>query len=145
MNTQIRRTIPRFYYLMTPAFILLDYLLGVNIRAAALDAFPLYKNVYYGFCILCGIVVFVLPQASAIVALVESVIIIFITMLSVLQPLLENLEQAAELTGDWKAAEAFHFEGTMNLLMAATITVIAFRTSLADLAKRSDVTNSDMM
>jgi hypothetical protein len=87
----------------------------------------------------------VLPQASAIVALVESVIIIFITMLSVLQPLLENLEQAAELTGDWKAAEAFHFEGTMNLLMATTITVIAFRTSLADLAKRSDVTNSDMM
>ncbi len=68
MNKGLGHTIPRSYYLLTPAFILLDYAVGVNVRAAALDAMPLYKNLYYGFCILCGVVVFVWPLASAVVA-----------------------------------------------------------------------------
>jgi hypothetical protein len=143
MNPRMGHAIPRYYYLMTPVFILLDYAVGVNIRVAALDAMPLYKNLYYGFCIVCGIVVFVWPLTSAVVALLESAIIILITIWSLFRPIIESLEQVAELSGDWKAVEVLQFEGTTNLLMAATIAVLAFRMNAAALAGRSDPTGPD--
>ncbi len=55
-------TIPRIYYYLTPAFISLDYFGVANIRVAVLDSMPVYKNLYYGFCVACGIVVFFLPR-----------------------------------------------------------------------------------
>ena len=94
--------IPRYYYLLTPAFILLDYVVGINIRVAALDAMPGCKNLYYGFCVLCGVVVFVLPAASAVVAFVESTTLLFLTVPAVFRPLAANIEQFAELEADWE-------------------------------------------
>lgn len=135
VSRRVGRAIPRLYYLVTPAFILLDYLAGINIRVAALDAMPVYKNLYYGLCVLCGVLVLVLPAASAVVAFVESTILIFLTVPAVFRPLVENVEQFADLDADWQAAQAFQLEGAMNLLMAAAIAVLAFRMSLAALAK----------
>lgn len=127
--------IPRLYYLLTPAFILLDYVVGINIRVAVLDATPGYKNLYYGLCVLCGVVVFVLPRASVVVAFVESTILIFLTVPVVFRPLVENIERFGDLDADWHAAQVLPLEGTLNLLMAATIAVLAFRMSLSALAK----------
>ncbi len=138
MERPTLRTIPRLYYLMTPAFILLDYAAGVNVRTAALDGMPLQKNLYYGFCVLCGVIVFVAPRASAVVAIFESIIIVLITMLSMLRPIIEALEQVANLEGDWRAAETIGFEGGTNVLMATMIAVIAFRSALAAVAAVSD-------
>ena len=145
MSVGLGRAIPRFYYLLTPAFILLDYAVGVNIRAAALDAMPLYKNLYYGFCILCGAVVFVWPLASAVVALVESSIIILITALSVLLPLLEMVNHAADLSGDWGLIDAFDFERVTNLLMAGMIAVLAFRLNVMLLTDPDGSTGRDVI
>ncbi len=135
VNRRVGRAIPRLYYLITPAFILLDYVVGIDIRVAALDAMPVYKSLYYGFCVLCGVLVLVLPAASAVVAFVESTIIIFLTVPAVFRPLVENVERFADLDADWQAGHAFQLEGALNLLMAAAIAVLAFRMSLAALAK----------
>lgn len=135
MTKRVGHAIPRFYYLVTPAFILLDYLAGINIRVAALDAMPGCKNLYYGFCVLCGVLVLVLPAASAVVAFVESTILLFLTVPEVFRPLAANLERFADLDADWQMTEAFPLEGMLNLLMVAAIAVLAFHMSLSALAK----------
>jgi hypothetical protein len=136
-------TIPRLYYLLTPAFILLDYAGGVSVRAAALDAMPSYKSLYYTFCILCAVVVFAWPCTSPVVALVESLIIIVITIMSVLLPVFESFRQVADLSGDWDLIEVFDMEKVTNLLMAGMIAVLAFRMNVATLAGLGDSKGRD--
>lgn len=136
MNESSRYSIPRLYYLVTPAFIALDYAVGVNVRVAVLDDLPQYKNLYYGFCILCGLAVWFLPRYSAVVALVESPVNLLITVLGMFLPYIENLQRLAELEGDWKAAETFSVEGYTNLMIASIIAVIAFHESSRSLARR---------
>ena len=137
MTRRVGHAIPRYYYLLTPAFIVLDYV-------AALDAMPGCKNLYYGFCVLCGMVVFVLPAASAVVAFAESTILLFLTVPAVFRPLAGNLERFADLDADWQMAEALPLEGTLNLLMAAAIAVLAFHMSLSALAKSNDPAGRDV-
>ena len=129
MNESKRYLIPRFYYFVTPAFVLLDYFGGLNIRVAVLDELPLYKNLYYGLCVLCGVIVFVRPWITPIVALCESTVNLLMTILSMFLPYLRNLEQVADLNGDWKAAETFGGEGLTNVLLAGIIAAIAFKES----------------
>ncbi len=140
---RVGHAIPRFYYLLTPAFILLDYAVGVNVRTAALDAMPLYKNLYYGFCILCGIVVFVLPRASAAVALVESSIMVLLTAVSAFLPVLASFKHVIDLGGDWERAETIGIEGAANLLMSGSIAIVAFHLNLAVMAGRTGQPNGD--
>ena len=135
MERPIRYAIPRYYYLLTPAFMTLDYAAGVNVRTAVLDALPVYKNLYYGFCVLCGVIVFVLPRASIVVALVESTIMIAMTAARVLLPLLSAVECVEDIGGDWRMAESIGFEGVANLMMSGTIAVVAFHLNLAASAK----------
>ncbi len=128
--------LPRLYYLVTPAFIALDYWMGVNVRVAVLDGMPLYKNLYYGFCVVCGAVVYLLPVSSPFVALCESSVNILLTILALFLPYVQNLQRLADLEGDWKAAETFSTEGAVNLVMAATMAVIAFVQSNKALSDR---------
>ncbi len=136
MNESMRYSIPRLYYLVTPAFIALDYAVGVNVRVAVLDDLPQYKNLYYGFCILCGLAVWFLPRYSAVVALLESPVNLLITVLGMFLPYIENLQRLADLDGDWKAAETFSVEGYTNLMIAGIIAAIAFHESCAILSRR---------
>jgi hypothetical protein len=135
MERPVRYVIPRAYYLMTPAFILLDYGAGVSVRAAVLDAMPVYKNLYYGFCVLCGVIVFAVPRASAVVAIVESSIMVFMTAVRVLLPVLVAVGHVDDLSGDWKMAESIGFQGVTNLMMSGTIAVIAFHLNLRSIAE----------
>ncbi len=48
MSALVRYSIPRLYYLVTLAFILLDYCGGISVRVAVLDNMPVYKNLYQG-------------------------------------------------------------------------------------------------
>lgn len=136
MNESMRYSIPRLYYLMTPAFIALDYAVGVNVRVAVLDNLPQYKNLYYGFCVLCGLAVWFLPQYSVVVALFESPVNLLITVLGMFLPYIENVQRVATLDGDWKAAETFSVEGYANLMIAGIIAVIAFHQSCGILSRR---------
>lgn len=127
MNRFVRYSIPRFYYLVTPAFILLDYFGGINVRVAALDGVPVYKSLYYGFCVLCGVAVYFLPEYAAIVALFESPVNLLITILGIFLPYFERLKQFDDiLNTTWSPVPDFSSQYVTNLLLAAGISAFAF-------------------
>ncbi len=48
----------RIYYAATALFLLLDYLFGINVRLASLDALPGWRAIYYVVCFAClGLIV----------------------------------------------------------------------------------------
>jgi hypothetical protein len=125
MRRTDRHFIPKCYYYATPLFILLDYLLGINIRVSALDTLPLHKNIYYGFCIICALSIYILPKYSPIVALIESatnsLMIIFLLFL----PYARLIGQDDILGEGWHAAESFSAQRISNLVLAGAVAVFA--------------------
>lgn len=134
MSFESRQAIPILYYYITPLFILLDYLGGINIRAAVLDSMPMYKNLYYGFCIFCAAGIYFRPRFSAVVALFESTIMVLMTVLSVFLPYVRYLMQADDvLSGNWDIVNAFSIPRIVNLILAGTIAIFAFHGSIREL------------
>jgi hypothetical protein len=126
-----RHSITSLYYYITPLFIVFDYLGGINIRVAVLDSMPFYKNLYYGFCILCGIGMFALPRYTPLVALFESMIIILLIVLAVFIPYIQVVMQSDSiLESNWEAASAFAIPRIVNLVLAGTVAIFAFHGSL---------------
>jgi len=129
-----RHVVPRFYYYATPAFILLDYFGGINVRVAILDSTPLYKNLYYGFCIVCGVGVFALPRLTPVVALFESSINFLMTVLSIYLPYIRFVTQMDDiLDADMSAVVGFDVPCIVNLVLAGGMAAIGFRGSVSEL------------
>ncbi len=127
MSKLFRYSIPRLYYIVTPAFILLDYWGGISVRVAVLDNMPLYKNLYYGFCLLCGVAVYLLPQWSAVVALFESPVNLVITILGLVLPYVERLRQLEDILDTNKSlGPDLSIPYLTNLVLAAGISSFAF-------------------
>ena len=134
---QLRRySIPTWYYLVTPAFIVLDYAVDFNIRIAPLDATPRFKILYYGFCVVFGLVGFFRPWVSMVVAIFESSIIILLSLRSLLLPMMQVLIGASDLRGDWSLVEAFDLKMALNVVIAGTIGILAFRSNYKALTGR---------
>ena len=62
------------YYAGTALFLLLDYVLGINVRIAFLDPWPLARLGYYAFCFACLVLIVWRPAWAAAVGTVESLI-----------------------------------------------------------------------
>lgn len=129
-------SIPTWYYLLTPAFIVMDYAVGVNVRVAALDATPRFKILYYGICVVCGLAAFFRPRVSMVVAIFESSIIILLSLRSLLLPMMQVLIGASDLRGDWSLVEAFDLKMALNVVIAGTIGILAFRSNYKALTGR---------
>jgi hypothetical protein len=131
MSLNAGNTIPKFYYYITPLFILLDYFGGLSVRAAVLDSMPVYKNFYYGFCICCGVSIYFRPGFSAVVALFESIIIVLMTVLSVFLPYIRYLMEADDvLNTNWDFTDAFSVPRIVNIILSGTVGIFAFHGSL---------------
>lgn len=131
METRGRLSISSVYYFITPAFIVLDYVWGINVRVAVLDGMPLYKNLYYGFCILCGVVVYILPWLSAGVALFESIIMIIMTVLGFFLPYVRLLNSGGDiLNTDLRVFGEFGVPNATNFVMALAIAAISFHAGI---------------
>ena len=134
MKTNIGNLIPKLYYTITPAFILLDYIWGINIRVAALNNYPLYKGFYYGFCILCGVIIYLVPQSSPFVALTESAIIIMLTVISFLSSYVQIFSQAYDvMNADFETINILNPQYITNLFLAGGIACITFNKSMREL------------
>lgn len=131
MNIEVRQTVQKLYYYITPLFILLDYFGGLSVRAAVLDTMPTYKNLYYGFCIFCAIGIYFRPQLSAFVALFDSTIIVLMTVLSVFLPYIRFLAEADNvLNTNWDIAGGFSIPKIVNILLSGSIGILAFHSSI---------------
>jgi hypothetical protein len=127
MDERVQYSVSRLYYLVTPAFILLDYFGGISVRVAVLDGMPVYKSLYYGFCALCGVAVYFLPEYAALVALFESPVNLLITILGIVLPYFERLKQFDDiLNTNWTPVPDFNTQYITNLLLAAGISSFAF-------------------
>jgi hypothetical protein len=134
MKRYNRYFIAKWYYYATPLFILLDYFFRINVRVSALDAMPFYKYAYYGFCILCGLCMYISPRYSPIVALLESAINYVLMILLLLMPYIRCLMQEDIIGEGWQNVEALSPEQITNLLIAAVVAAYAFRASIHSLA-----------
>ncbi len=137
MNTGFRNSIARWYFYITPLFILLDYFLGLNIRIAALDSAPMYKNFYYGFCVLCGISMFLLPRYSAVVTLFESIINFMMLVLAFFSRYMQTVTSLMDdvLSTDFKAVEkSLTAESITNFAIVGFFLILTFRTSIDTIA-----------
>ena len=130
MGRYNRYFIAKWYYYATPLFILLDYLAGINVRVSALDAMPLHKNAYYGFCILCGLCMYIFPRYSPVVALLESAINYVLMILLLLRPYIYFLMQEDIIGQDWQNVETLSPEHITNLALAAVVAALAFKASI---------------
>ena len=131
MSTDVRHYVLRSYYFITPVFILLDYLGGVSIRVAVLDSMPLYKNVYYGFGIVCAIGIYALPRCTPFVALSESAINFAMTILGLFLPYVQYLTHAEDvLDMDWEIVGGSPYQQIGNLVLAGSIAILGFKASL---------------
>jgi len=131
--------IPRFYYYLTPVFILLDYLGVANIRVGVLDSMPLQKNLYYGFCVVCGIAVFVLPRCSSVVGLLESSINVLMTVLVLYMPYIRFISETEDiLTREMPEVAGVQDPLIGNLIIAGSIAVISFRGCIHELTMGKD-------
>jgi hypothetical protein len=134
MSSSARNFIPKLYYAITPVFFLLDYFLHINVRVTVLDSEPLYKGLYYGFCIFCGVVVYIIPWCSSIVALVESVIIIVMTILGIFIQYARTISQTDDILNmDFETIGLIGPEQVVNLAIVAVIASCTFSKSLSEL------------
>jgi hypothetical protein len=144
-NIDFRNSFARWYFYITPLYILLDYILGLNIRVSALDSMPLYKNLYYGFCILCGIGAFIAPGYSALVALSESTINFMMIVVGIFLPYVQNVLYVDDiLNADFKAVEAaITVESIANLFIVGSCVILTFRISGRTIRGRYRFNGSD--
>ena len=138
MDFDFKNSFARWYFYITPLFILLDYFLGINIRVSALETMPLYKNLYYGFCILCGICMYIIPRYSAVVALFESSINIMMLVLGIFLPYIRTITELMDdvLGADFTALEeSLKVQPMVNLFIVGSCLILTFRKSIETIAE----------
>ena len=144
MSISAGQLIPKLYYTVTPLFILLDYLWGINVRAVVLDSVPMYKGLYYGFCILCGVVIYIIPKFSPVVALVDSTVIFSMTVLSIFMSYVQSFVQIDDiLDADLQYVNIVGPPCIINLLLVGGMAALTFRTSLSTLGMSGNEPASD--
>jgi len=137
-NIDFRNSLARWYFYITPLFVLLDYFWGLNIRVAALDTAPIYKNLYYGFCVLCGISMFIIPRYSAVVALFESSINFTMLVLAFFSRYMQTITNLMDdvLSTDFKAVEkSLTAESITNFAIVGFFLILTFRRSIDTIAE----------
>lgn len=133
MDLDYKNSLVRWYFYITPLFIVLDYFWGFNFRISALDSEPLYKNLYYGLCILCGVLIYIIPRASALIGFVESLINLAMLLLIIFLPYMRIITTVTEdpLNADFKALqESFSVDSIINLFIVIFCITITLRTSI---------------
>jgi len=138
MDFDFKNSAARWYFYITPLFILLDYFFGINVRVSALETMPLYKNLYYGFCILCGICMYIIPRYSAVVALFESSINIMMLVLSIFLPYIRTITALMDdvLGADFTALEeSLKVQPMVNLFIVGSCLILTFRKSIETIAE----------
>ena len=134
MSSGVRNFIPKLYYAVTPLFILLDYVWDINVRVAVLDSKPLYKGLYYGFCVFCGIMVYIVPRCSAVVALFESAFIFIMTILGIFISYVQAILQMDDvLNADIQTISIVGPPQIVNLILAGGMSLLTFKMSLNEL------------
>jgi len=113
----------RGYYILTPAFLVLELLWRVSFRVPFLLAVPLLRYLYYGFCFGCGTVCYFRPKATPVVALTESATNIVLLFAGYMIAYYNAIFAVAE-TGN--IPEILTVKGTLSFAVPVTVCVASF-------------------
>lgn len=78
----VSTTLLRYYYAATILFVLLDYVLNINVRVAFLEAWPTWRALYYGFCFTCLGLMLWRPAWSTWIGTFESLLTLSLLILN---------------------------------------------------------------
>ena len=124
------------YYLVTPAFLVLEWLTGLQIRVPAFLQEPVHRNTYYGICFAFGILFFLLPRLAGAVALLESSVNIVLVFAIFGKGIADVLTKAAEDPIEFvPTAETFSGDVVAGMLLAMVVWVFAFSCASVVMAK----------
>ena len=126
LTPRVRLTVG--YYLATPLFALLDFVWGVNVRAAGLEALRGPRYAYYALCLICGVVTYLAPSLTNIIGVAESSVNILVLMLGIIVPYYGMAEQ---VMSDRPVSNPVTAEHVVNFLISGFVWVSVFyRSSL---------------
>jgi hypothetical protein len=111
----------RRYYLLTPLFIVLDALFGLNIRVPGL-ASPELRYLYYGLCLLCALACYWRNRYSALIAMAESSVNLLILLAVVMFPIV----RLGDLAGDTAVDAGISGYTVVNFLLTGGILLSVF-------------------
>ena len=69
----VARVLP-WYYAATAVFLILDYVVGINVRVAFLDTMPTARLGYYGVCFACLGAMLLRPASATLIGTIESLV-----------------------------------------------------------------------
>ncbi len=109
------------YYAATAVFLLLDYLAGLNVRLAFLDAWPMARAAYYGICFLCLALMIWRPEWTTLIGAFESLVTLVALILSMAIRTMVVTDQMIETGTGYVTMEEI-----MNFMLAGSIAYLAW-------------------
>jgi hypothetical protein len=118
------------YYLATPLFLLVDLVWQAPLRVAFIQT-DSTRFAYYGFCFLCGLVMWRWPEHGPLLGILESTVNFTLVALSILMPI-------------WSAPDAIAAGGGLpdlglaritNAMLSGTMLVAGFHARQSELMR----------
>jgi hypothetical protein len=98
------------YYAATILFVVLDYVLGINLRVAFLESYPTARRVYYAICFACFAVILWRPAWAALIGGIESLVsLVALTFSMMLRVMIVTDEMIEKGTGYVTGQEIFNY------------------------------------
>ena len=124
------RVLP-WYYAATVIFLVLDYVLGINVRIAFLDSMPAARLGYYGVCFACLGLILWRPSWTTLIGTFESLVTLIALILSMgIRVLVPNDAIFAENAGIVTVQEI------INFMISGSIAYLSWVKGLRELVRR---------
>jgi len=120
-----------FYYVITPLFLLVELLWGIDFRVPALLSMPM-RYFYYTCCFGCGAACFLRPRFTPVIAFVESTINVILIFVGFGTTLFSATLSFADTSAE---PQTFSLKTVYSFAVTATIWVIAFYHAQAGMIK----------
>jgi len=116
------------YYAATILFVLLDYVLGVNLRVAFLEPFPIARLLYYAILFACLALMLWRPRWAVFIGGIESlVVLVALTFSMMLRVMIVTDEMIESGTG------IVSFEEIFNYLIVGSIAYLSWARGIKSL------------
>ncbi len=102
-------------------FLLLDYVVGLNVRLAFLETWPLWRAAYYGFCFLCLALMIWRPAWTTLIGSFESLVTLVALIFSMAIRTLVVTDQMIETGTGYVTVEE-----VTNFMLAGGIAYLAW-------------------
>ena len=126
----IARVLP-WYYAATVLFVLLDFVVGINVRVAFLESMPAARLGYYGVCVACLVLILARPGLATLVGTCESLVTLIALIFSMgARVLVPNDAIFAE------NADIVTIQEVINFLIAGSIAYVSWVKGVRQLVNR---------